>query len=299
MDRNKGYVIRLRGLPYSASATDVLKFLDGIEVVRGLEGVVFTYTPDGRPTGEAFVELQTEDGQREAMKRHKELMGNRYIELFTSTKADLNQAIQHNRLILGYANRQRQWIGNPGMQPRVVYGPSQGRAVLSNQPAGQYARNARLDEMSDLFAGVLGSIFNTILVLLCYKLVMYHTMQACLSVGIRLLVLPGDLLVGLLDSLVRITMGVGREGTGLATSDSLGPGHSTWYDNLCMQPKQLRNAGLMHHMSCCVQMAGAGYRNTQTQQVQRFSVAVGQNGNQTMLVQQPYIIQQAGQVCSN
>lgn len=48
-------------------------------------------TPDGRPTGEAFVELQDEGGQREAMKRHKELMGNRYIELFTSTKADLIQ----------------------------------------------------------------------------------------------------------------------------------------------------------------------------------------------------------------
>lgn len=58
------------------------------------QGVIFTWTPDGRPTGEAFVELKDEEAQREAMKRHKELMGNRYIELFTSTKADLIQAIQ-------------------------------------------------------------------------------------------------------------------------------------------------------------------------------------------------------------
>jgi len=48
-------------------------------------------TPDGRPTGEAFVELKDEEGQKEAMKRHKEVMGTRYIELFTSSKADLVQ----------------------------------------------------------------------------------------------------------------------------------------------------------------------------------------------------------------
>ena len=47
-----GWVLRMRGLPFSASAEDVLQFFEGIEVLRGTRGVVFTCTPDGRPLGE-------------------------------------------------------------------------------------------------------------------------------------------------------------------------------------------------------------------------------------------------------
>lgn len=38
VDHLKGYVIRARGLPYSASAADVLRFFSEQEVVRGMEG---------------------------------------------------------------------------------------------------------------------------------------------------------------------------------------------------------------------------------------------------------------------
>jgi hypothetical protein len=69
----------------------VLRFLEGIEVVRGIEGVIFTWTPDGRPTGEAFVELQDAAAQAAAMRKHKEMMGSRYIEMFSSTKAAMIQ----------------------------------------------------------------------------------------------------------------------------------------------------------------------------------------------------------------
>lgn len=62
VDRMRGFVIRCRGLPYTSTAQDVLNFFGAdVPIVRGIEGVVFTYAPDGRPTGEAFVELQTEE----------------------------------------------------------------------------------------------------------------------------------------------------------------------------------------------------------------------------------------------
>jgi hypothetical protein len=39
----KGYVVRLRGLPFNASGREVIKFfLPDVEVVRGIDGVVFT-----------------------------------------------------------------------------------------------------------------------------------------------------------------------------------------------------------------------------------------------------------------
>jgi epithelial splicing regulatory protein 1/2 len=91
-DRNRGWVLRMRGLPYTASAQDVVSFFGpAVPIVRGLEGVVFTYTPDGRPTGEAYLELQSEEAQTEALKKHKESMGSRYIELFVSSRAEIMQ----------------------------------------------------------------------------------------------------------------------------------------------------------------------------------------------------------------
>lgn len=53
--RFKGFVVRCRGLSYSASAQDILKFFEGIEVAKGQEGIVFTFLPDGRPSGEHLV----------------------------------------------------------------------------------------------------------------------------------------------------------------------------------------------------------------------------------------------------
>lgn len=42
-DKGRGFVVRMRGLPFNGSSSDVLRFFEGIDVVRGMEGVVFTY----------------------------------------------------------------------------------------------------------------------------------------------------------------------------------------------------------------------------------------------------------------
>jgi len=54
-------------------------------------GVALTCTPDGRPKGEAYVEFPSEEAQKEALKRHKNEIGDRYIELFVSSKANMMQ----------------------------------------------------------------------------------------------------------------------------------------------------------------------------------------------------------------
>ena len=60
----QGWVLRMRGLPYTATASDVLGFFDGLELARGAAGVVFTCTSDGRPLGEAYVEFNSEEAQQ-------------------------------------------------------------------------------------------------------------------------------------------------------------------------------------------------------------------------------------------
>ncbi|KAG5189765.1 hypothetical protein JKP88DRAFT_262098 [Tribonema minus] len=84
-------VLRMRGLPYSAGPAQIRDFFgdyaisksDGIHVITG---------PDGRPSGEAYVEFANEDDAKHALGLHKEKIGDRYIELFQVTKGDLYTA---------------------------------------------------------------------------------------------------------------------------------------------------------------------------------------------------------------
>lgn len=102
-----GHVLRLRGLPYSATSADVEVFFEGLGIVKSEEGIVFSVTSLGKPTGEAYVEFVSEDNQQEALKLHKHHMGSRYIELFKSTKADLMQALQQNRFYKEQAEKRQ------------------------------------------------------------------------------------------------------------------------------------------------------------------------------------------------
>ena len=57
----------------------------------GEDGVLFVKKPDGRATGDAFVLLAEECDAEKALQKHKENMGSRYIELFRSTTAEVQQ----------------------------------------------------------------------------------------------------------------------------------------------------------------------------------------------------------------
>lgn len=50
------------------------------KIVNNGGGVHFTYTREGRPSGEAFVELETEEDLKIAVKKDRETMGHRYVE---------------------------------------------------------------------------------------------------------------------------------------------------------------------------------------------------------------------------
>jgi len=55
------------------------------------QGVVLTRDQDGRPTGEAFVEVPSEAAQQAALTLHRARMGPRYIEIFVASKPDMQQ----------------------------------------------------------------------------------------------------------------------------------------------------------------------------------------------------------------
>src|SRR4051794_13265935 len=48
-----------------------------------------TLSREGRPSGEAYVELETPEDFKKALELHKKNMGTRYIEVFTSKRAEM------------------------------------------------------------------------------------------------------------------------------------------------------------------------------------------------------------------
>ncbi|XP_039484477.1 RNA-binding protein fusilli isoform X4 [Drosophila santomea] len=94
-------IIRMRGLPYDATAKQVLDFFTAgdtppCHVLDGNEGVLFVKKPDGRATGDAFVLFAHESDASKALCRHRESIGQRYIELFRSTTAEVQQVLNRS-----------------------------------------------------------------------------------------------------------------------------------------------------------------------------------------------------------
>lgn len=67
-------------------------------VLDGTEGVLFVRKPDGRATGDAFVLFASETDAPKALSKHRECIGSRYIELFRSTTAEVQQVSQKPKL---------------------------------------------------------------------------------------------------------------------------------------------------------------------------------------------------------
>lgn len=99
LSKENQVIVRMRGLPFTATPQEVLAFL-GPEspVTDGAEGLLFVKYPDGRPTGDAFVLFSCEEYAQNALKKHKQILGRRYIELFRSTAAEVQQVKSFNCL---------------------------------------------------------------------------------------------------------------------------------------------------------------------------------------------------------
>ncbi|CAH1126530.1 unnamed protein product [Ceutorhynchus assimilis] len=103
LSRGAAVIVRMRGLPYDCSAQQVLDFFSSGEnactVMDGLDGVLFVKKPDGRATGDAFVLFADESDAPKALAKHREVIGSRYIELFRSTTAEVQQVLNRSMMM--------------------------------------------------------------------------------------------------------------------------------------------------------------------------------------------------------
>lgn len=88
-------ILKLRGLPFSVKKSEIFEFFKDFKVAEGK--VVIACRPDGKATGEAYVEFESVDEAKEAMVKDKKMIGSRYVELFPSTHDEARRAESRSR----------------------------------------------------------------------------------------------------------------------------------------------------------------------------------------------------------
>ncbi|CAF0792341.1 unnamed protein product [Didymodactylos carnosus] len=93
-DSNGGsnFIIKLRGLPWSAKSPEVQTFLEGCNI----RTTHFVQNKNGRASGEAFVELASQEDLEHAKTFDKKSIGNRYVEVFESSPDEMNATLSNN-----------------------------------------------------------------------------------------------------------------------------------------------------------------------------------------------------------
>lgn len=84
-------VLRLRGLPFSAQKEDIVRWFEDCQITPLSPDDVHIITDYGRPTGVALVEFSSPTDAQAAAAKDKQMMGTRYIEVFTSSRDELQR----------------------------------------------------------------------------------------------------------------------------------------------------------------------------------------------------------------
>ncbi|GMT00588.1 hypothetical protein PENTCL1PPCAC_22762 [Pristionchus entomophagus] len=89
------HVVRLRGLPFHCTKNEIEQFMAGLSLTN--DGIIFPHERLGRrSTGEAYVFLDDASSAARALEKNRQNIQHRYIEVFSSTRADLMRALDGN-----------------------------------------------------------------------------------------------------------------------------------------------------------------------------------------------------------
>ena len=72
------YTVKMLGLPFTVKMKNIREFFHPLTLVS----IRFTTDNQGRPSGRAYVDFESEKDLKEALKRNRDCIGHRYIELF-------------------------------------------------------------------------------------------------------------------------------------------------------------------------------------------------------------------------
>merc|ERR1719474_2223949 len=108
-------------MEWSSTEDDVRKFLEDVSIVE----LIMTKTPTGRPTGEAFLMLQTEADTQLAKRHNRKYLGRRFVVIEEVFEEQYNLAKQDIDL---------QVASKASLHNPADYVP--GKVLVANLPAG-------------------------------------------------------------------------------------------------------------------------------------------------------------------
>ena len=92
-------VVKMRGLPFTATKQDIVLFFAGCGCQEA--GVSIVMGLDGRPAGEAYVTFEGPGADiRAALAKDRMMLGNRYVELFFSSKDEKDRRIMTGTIMI-------------------------------------------------------------------------------------------------------------------------------------------------------------------------------------------------------
>lgn len=117
-------VLKLKGLPYSATEEQIREFFRDFSVTR----VAFVYEPDGRPSGLAFAEFATKEDAIQALSKNGEYLGSRYVRLLHVPVFEMEEQVRMGTLAIP---------GNAAkMRARLLRAQRMTHMACPNYPAG-------------------------------------------------------------------------------------------------------------------------------------------------------------------
>ncbi len=108
--------MKTRGLPYEATKNEIIQFLEECNTRNGQDGVHILVAVDGRPNGEAIVELQSRVDVDNALKCHNKNMGRRYVEVSEISREEMNWELSRQPGVVSENPRQGVRVGG-GIRP--------------------------------------------------------------------------------------------------------------------------------------------------------------------------------------
>ncbi|KAL5752327.1 hypothetical protein ACOSQ2_022834 [Xanthoceras sorbifolium] len=88
-------ILKMRGLPFSVKKSEIVEFFKDYKLIG--DRVHIACRPDGKATGEAYVEFTSTEEAKRAMCKDKMTIGARYVELFPSTPDEARRAESRSR----------------------------------------------------------------------------------------------------------------------------------------------------------------------------------------------------------
>lgn len=89
------YCVYLKGLPYEADKKQIKDFFNNLAIIE--DSIYIAYGPNGRATGEGFLEFKTEQDHKTALGAHMQYMGTRFIQVHPINRKGMLEKIDSIR----------------------------------------------------------------------------------------------------------------------------------------------------------------------------------------------------------